>query len=503
MRRIVGTPNGETVVDKPINKQDVEELMQTVRELYCADEIPWVIGYSGGKDSSATLQLVWIALENLPVEKLQKPVHIIYTDTQVESPIVERWAANSLRKMEEMANRRHLPFRAHRLTPKPDQTYWVNLIGRGYPFPRKKYRWCTDRLKIQPVNDFIKERISQYGEIILVLGTRKAESARRARTMEKYEAQQVRDLLSPNPNLVNELVYSPLAEWSNDDVWLFLMQYKNPWGYSNNDLLTLYKGATADNECPLMVEKGLPSCGKSRFGCWMCTMVSEDKSMQAMIANDDEKRWLTPLLEFRNEIGDESEDLSRRSFRKMNGSLQGTDEKIFHGPYNREVRNEWLRKLLTLQEHVRAICPPEYRDLELITESELRQIRRIWVIEKHEFEDSVPRIYKEVTGNEFKDDEWVAPNGLTSSDWDLLEGVVERAQPDEQLAFELVYTLLDIEARAISSNKRAGIFDQLESAISKNFYSNEDDALAYFQKKRLRSSASPIELERPDEYEEQ
>ena len=307
-----------------ITKEIIEGLMETVRNLYLADDIPWVIGYSGGKDSTATLQLVWLAIKDLPAAQRKKTIHIINTDTMVESPVVAKWAQDSLLRMKHAADSEDLPFVPHRLTPEYDNTFWVNLIGRGYPFPRKKFRWCTDRLKIQPVNKFVKEQIAEHGEIIMVLGTRKAESSARARSMDYYEKKRVRELLSPNPTLINELVFSPLAEWTNDDVWIFLMQYKNPWGYSNQELLTLYRGATADNECPLMVEKDLPSCGKSRFGCWVCTMVEKDKSMEAMIANDDEKAWMAPLLEFRNEFGDEESDRDRRSFRKMGGFLQGS-----------------------------------------------------------------------------------------------------------------------------------------------------------------------------------
>lgn len=307
-----------------ITKEIVDGLMETVRNLYLADDIPWVIGYSGGKDSTATLQLVWLSLLALPKEKRKKKVHIINTDTMVESPVIEKWVTKSLAIMEESAKRDELPFVPHRLTPDLNNTFWVNFIGRGYPFPRKKLRWCTDRLKIQPVNNFVKSAIAEYGEIIMVLGTRKAESQRRARTMAYYEKKRVRELLSPNPTMANELVFSPLEEWNDNDVWIFLMQYKNPWGYSNQELLTLYRGATADNECPMMVEKNLPSCGKSRFGCWVCTMVEKDKSMEAMIANDDEKAWMTPLLEFRNRFGDEEHDRERRSFKKMQGYLQGS-----------------------------------------------------------------------------------------------------------------------------------------------------------------------------------
>ena len=233
-----------------INREDVNKLMQTVRNLYQVDDIPWVIGYSGGKDSTATLQLVWLAIQGLPAEDRKKTIHIINTDTLVESPVVAQWAIQSLKKMEDAATEQGLPFVPHRLTPEYDNTFWVNLLGRGYPFPRKKFRWCTDRLKIQPVNKFVKDKIAEHGEIIMVLGTRKAESANRAKTMANYEKKRVRELLSPNPTMVNELVFAPLAEWTDDDVWIFLMQYKNPWGYSNQELLTLYKGATADNECP-------------------------------------------------------------------------------------------------------------------------------------------------------------------------------------------------------------------------------------------------------------
>ena len=487
---------------EPITKAEIEALMETVRDLYLADEIPWIIGYSGGKDSSATLQLVWIALSELPRKKLQKPVHIIHTDTLVESPVVERWASYSLEIMNDAARRESLPFIAHRLTPKPDQTFWVNLLGRGYPFPRKRYRWCTDRLKIQPVNNFIKEKISQYGEIILVIGTRKAESARRARTMERYEARRVRELLSPNPSLMNELVFSPIAEWSNDDVWLFLMQYKNPWGYSNTDLLTLYKGATADNECPLMVEKNMPSCGKSRFGCWMCTMVSEDKSMQAMIANDDEKQWLAPLLDFRNMIGNEDGDFERRTFRKMDGSVRGDDRRIHHGPYVKEIREEWLLKLLELQRYIREICPEEYSNIELITHDELQQIRRIWVRDKHEWDDSLPRIYKEATGNEFEDPNWVEASPFGVEEWELLQQICEEQYPEEELAFELVYTLLDIEAKSEGLNQRSGIFAKLESAVKKNFYANEDDAKNYYFNRKKRAGELSGASDIADEFED-
>lgn len=483
-----------------ITKDDVLRLQETVRNLYLADDIPWVIGYSGGKDSTAALQLVWLSLQELEPNELTKMVYVIHTDTMLESPIVERWARESLAKMESSAAEMNLPFEIHRLTPDVDQTFWVNLLGRGYPFPRKQFRWCTDRLKIRPVNNFIQDTISRYGEIVLVLGTRKAESANRARRMAYYEKHRVRELLSPNPTLMNELVFSPLEEWADDDVWLFLMQFPNPWGLSNTELLTLYKGATADNECPMMVEKDLPSCGKSRFGCWMCTMVSEDKSMQAMITNDVEKQWLLPLLEFRNEIGAEDSDFSRRSFRKMNGSLQGDNRRLYHGPYLKETREDWLKKLLELQVKIQDLAPEEYSDTELVTIPELQAIRRIWVNEKNEFDDSLPRIFEDVLGREFPDPAWINRTGMNEDEWSLLKESCMEVDPDEELLLEMVASLLAIEAVSTSSNMRGKIYEKLESQIKRCCYKNEDDATEVYLNRRARAN-SVLGASEKDEYE--
>ena len=463
-----------------ITKDTINGLMNTIQNLYLCDDIPWVIGYSGGKDSTATLQLVWLALAALPREQVNKTVHIINTDTMVESPVISKWVQTSLKRMDEAAVEQGLPFVTHRLTPAMDNTFWVNFLGRGYPFPRKKLRWCTDRLKIQPVNTFVRDQIAEHGEIIMVIGTRKAESARRAKTMAYYEKKRVRELLSPNQAMVNELVFSPLEDWNDNDVWVFLMQYQNPWGYSNKELLTLYKGATADNECPMMVEKGLPSCGKSRFGCWVCTMVEKDKSMEAMISNDDEKAWMSVLLEFRNKFGDEEHDRERRSFRKMAGFLQGSYKQLHHGPYKKEIREEWLKDLLEIQKDINENGPEEFQNLELITIPELRIIRRIWVKEKHEFEDTLPRIYEEVFEKEFDDPEWIAPEAFKRDEWEILKSVVNELYPDEELAFEMAYSLIDIENHSNSLNQRKGVTDSLEACIKKTFYKNEEDATEYY-----------------------
>ena len=78
-----------------INKATITGLIETVQNLYLSDDIPWMIGYSGGKDSTAALQLVWMSIEGLPIEKRRKPIHVMNTDTLVESPVVSKWVEKS------------------------------------------------------------------------------------------------------------------------------------------------------------------------------------------------------------------------------------------------------------------------------------------------------------------------------------------------------------------------------------------------------------------------
>lgn len=479
-------------------KHAVNSLMEDVAALYLSDDIPWVIGYSGGKDSTATLQLVWLALKQVEPEQRGKPVYVISTDTLVENPIVALWVSKSLQKIGIEAKRQGLPFTSHRLTPTLENTFWVNLIGRGYPAPRPKFRWCTERLKITPSTQFISSVVQEYGEAILVLGTRKAESAVRARVMKRIEERRVRNHLSPNSSLPNSLVYTPLEDWTNDDVWLFLMQVGNPWGYNNKDLLTMYQGASADGECPLVVDTSTPSCGDSRFGCWVCTLVDKDKSMQAMIQNDEEKEWMLPLLELRNELDPPKTldaDRHLRDFRRMNGAVQLFYDRPIPGPYKQKVREHWLREVLKVQQHIRDNGPKEVKDIILITLDELQEIRRIWVVEKHELEDSLPGIFEESTGEPYPgghlDDNLV----IGAAEMELLRDLCA----DNELHFQLTRELLSIEKQHKSMLRRAGLFDALEKAFQRNFYDDEQDAInrARLQRDALASLKEQV-FERTD-----
>lgn len=453
--------------------ETVRRLTATTRELYKSDSVPWVIGYSGGKDSTATLQLIWLAIKDLAPDDRQKPIHVISTDTLVENPIVSAWVGHSLEQMNQVARSSGLPFVAHQLTPEIQDTFWVNLIGKGYPAPRHKFRWCTERLKIKPSNRFIRNVVQENGEAILVLGTRKAESQARARTMARLETKRTKAMLSPNASLPNSLVFTPIEDWSNDDVWLFLMQVENPWGYKNKDLLTMYQGASADGECPLVVDSSTPSCGDSRFGCWVCTLVEKDRSMQAMIQNDQEKEWMLPLLELRNDL-DIPDDRHLRDFRRMTGSVQLFHDRPIPGPYTKDAREKWLSRVLEAQQWIREHGPDEIRSIELISRLELDEIRRIWTVEKHEIEDTLPQIYEAVCGEPYsstvKHSREVPFGRQDLADLHELCG-------DDHLHYELTRNLVSIQWKYRTFARRTGIFDQIDRAIRRGFYDSEEDAL--------------------------
>ena len=462
------------------NADGLENRRERIRQVYRADGCAWVVGYSGGKDSTACLQLIWEALRDLPIHERHKPVHVISTDTLVEQPLVAAWVNESLRKMQDAAEKQELPIRAHRLIPELKDRYWVNLLGKGYAFPRNGFRWCTDRLKIKPSNHFIQTVASRYGEAIVVLGTRKAESGARAANMEKYEKQRVREWLSPNGSLPNSWVFTPIEDWEQDDVWIYLMQNENPWGHSNKSLLTLYRGATDGGECPLVIESATPSCGSSRFGCFVCTLVSKDKSMAAMINNDPQNEWLIPLLELRDEIartgmGGKAHDYAVRDFRRSDGSIKlfrNTGRPI-PGPYTRARRHELLRRVLETQAALRELAPADMRDLEVVRMDELQEIRRIWVQEKYEWNDALPRIYEEVCHEPFP------AQPLTTGDpeeWELLQSIVG----DNEMEFELAYSLLGMTTQDSPFATRHGNrIDEIERIIRRCYYQDEDDAAAW------------------------
>ena len=332
---------------------------------------PWVIAYSGGKDSTLLLQVAWEVLAGQPESARQRDVYVIGNDTLVESPLVISHLRASMDRIAKSAKEAGLPLRTRVTRPHVDQTFWVNVIGRGYIPPTRNFRWCTDRMKIRPTSLLLEGLVKRHGRAVLLVGTRKSESEQRRRNMAK------RHVSSTKTNAHDSIqgcdMFAPLAELDDEDVWKVLMQRRAPWGGTHRHLITLYKNA-GGGECPLVLSKeDAPSCGTTspRFGCWTCTVVAKDRSMRGLIASGHEDAaMLEQLFDFREWLVEMREDDSNRQRVRRNGNTRNrADGSRVLGPFKLQVRKIILRKLKQLEVQT---------GWSLISESELEIIEDIW-----------------------------------------------------------------------------------------------------------------------------
>ena len=457
--------------------RSIASLIAEVQEVYLMDQRPWVVGFSGGKDSTVVTQLVYHAIATLPKDKRTKPVFVISSDTLVETPMVTDLISSTLKRIGEASEKIGLPITGNLVYPKTNDTFWVNLIGKGYPAPTTQFRWCTERMKIDPVSDFIKSKVSEFGEVVIVLGSRSQESATRAQVMKKHQIKG--SVLSRHSDLLNAYIYPPIASWSHDDVWDCLLAAPQPWDGTNETLFQLYKGSNA-GECPLVIDTNTPSCGNSRFGCWTCTVVSKERAIEGLISSGE--TWLEPLREFRNLLHETTIPENKKKYRNikrrtglvsyMRGRVDKdgqSDLKQIPGPYWMSWRQEFLRRLFTIQKNL----DEQGKDVTLITTEELHKIRKEWIHDPNEpdWEDSLPAIY-----SEFFDDEinWIANDAgsFSANDISLLRGLENKYD----LPAELIIKLIEVETSMDGLSRRRGLSKKLTSILSQDWA--VDEALA-------------------------
>lgn len=332
---------------------------------------PWIVAYSGGKDSTLLLQLVWEVLLSLPKPERQRKVYVVGNDTLVESPLVINHLKKSMEAIKKASNKGDLPVKTQITEPYIDQTFWVNVIGRGYIPPTRNFRWCTDRMKIIPTNRLLESLVNKHKRAVLLVGTRKSESQNRRRNMEKHGVKA--DKMNPHGSIRGCRIFAPLADLDDEDVWKILMQRKPPWGGTHRNLITLYRNA-GGGECPLILTKeDAPSCGTTspRFGCWTCTVVQKDRSIRGMIdSGHEDQEKLEALADFRDWLLELREDDGNRMPVRRDGTTKYRDDgSRVRGPFRLEVRHRILRELRELEGAIGEI---------LILKSEIEVIEDIW-----------------------------------------------------------------------------------------------------------------------------
>lgn len=352
--------------------EEYKNIKDEMRLVYLHDQRPWMIGYSGGKDSTLLCQLAFEMLLSLPEEKRWKPIYIVTSDTLVENPIVKKYMHRMSSAINAASQEKHLNIQAHMIYPDIRHTFWSLVIGLGYPTPEPPgFRWCTERLKINPSNAFIYNTIKKDGEIVILLGVRKAESAARSRSISSREIEG--KILVPHEQIPKAYVYSPLANVKNENVWEYLLKGdgRSAWDTDNNYLYSLYQGENLGEEDSALgqIDKdNMRVTGNSRFGCWICTMVKEDKSLKNFI--DHGATELIPLRDFRNWLVELRANPEARDYRRRNGSVYVMANGEFgRGPFTMDARKEILRRLLRLE------CETSF---ELISIEELKTIDKMW-----------------------------------------------------------------------------------------------------------------------------
>lgn len=486
---------------EPFAGRPLAEYVAEVQRIYCADKRPWVIGYSGGKDSSAVLTLVYLALLGLPPELRHKDVFVVSSDTLVETPVVVDLIIRTMDQIEKGAKRDALPITSHPVVPKTRETFWVNLLGKGYPAPTRSFRWCTERMKINPVSDFIKDKVSQFEEVIVVLGSRSSESASRAQVIAKHKIDGTR--LARHTTLANAFIYTPIDTWDVEDVWKLLRgafkyapddveEWENPWGGNNRPLWTLYMDSSGQGECPLVIDDSTPSCGNSRFGCWTCTVVTKDRAMESLIQNGED--WMLPLLKFRNQLAlttDPAQKDTYRNYKRRTGKVSyqyakegeelSAERKHVPGPYWLRYRQEWLKELLEMEHDLNL----RGHTITLITKPELHAIRQEWLTDPNEpdWNDSLPAIYREVYGEDL---DWLIDDQsrFNASDAELLAQLSQGYDVEP----EMVMKLIELEISLEGLSRRQGVFAKIGTILKQDWGSLEaiEQKQAQLQKRNER-----------------
>lgn len=335
----------------------LEDTRASLKQNYLADDRPWVVAYSGGKDSTLVLQLVYEMLQSLGIQA-SKPVHVVSSDTTVEAPNVEDYLVGNIEAIHNHAKASNLPLHVHLVRPELGEGFWANLIGKGYPPPTRTFRWCTTKMKIKPARRVIESITNQSGSVVLLLGTRVSESSSRGQRMNARETNSRG--LNPHHEIPNALVFTPIADWTTDDVWEYLFAHNPPpWGMSHDFMLNLYRQANG-GECPIVLDLNTPSCGGSRFGCWTCTVVKQDKSMQGFL--DSGESWMQPLSKLRDNLKQWREQPELRMKIRRSGA-------IGPGPFSPEARKMILAELLATEHAIQR---------QLITDEELEYIQNQW-----------------------------------------------------------------------------------------------------------------------------
>jgi DNA sulfur modification protein DndC len=428
--------------------EKITVVKERLKKEYMADTRPWVVTFSGGKDSTTVLQLVVEMTLELRQKNLDtKRIYVVSSDTGVEMPIIEDYTTIKLEKINSFIQKEKLNMEVNLLKPKVSDSFWSLLLGKGYPSPNQNFRWCTDRLKIRPATSFLKSLTLKNRSILMLLGVRSDESRARAASIEKRDNNHRG--FSKHNEIPNAFVFSPIKDWTNADVWTYLSKYPAPWG-EHNDMMVLYDKGSSEADCNIALNPEAASCGKTRFGCWVCTVVSQDKSMANMLRNDEDI-WMKPLHEFRNKLERYRYDHTKRQSRRRNGQKSV-------GPFLLSVRKELLEELLNIEHELVSLGKIGLK--KLISDEEIKQIQEEWLHDGDFFESAIT-----MTRNSGRHIQYESVKSFNEEEREFIEKECNSDTLPLKIPIKLIEDLMQIEHNYRHQLRRSKIFTEMENLV--------------------------------------
>jgi DNA sulfur modification protein DndC len=320
----------------------------------------WCVAYSGGKDSSATVTLVANLIESGQIPSPES-LTVLYADTRMELPPLLISALSVLGELRRRGIETKIVY------PPIDHRFFVYMFGRGVPPPSNVFRWCTPKLKVNPMLSAVQERFESIGEkFLMITGVRLGESAVRDQRIilscsrDGAECGQGWFQESAPQHVCDTL--SPLVHWRVCHVWDWLMFYAPAEGFPTTAIAESYGGDEAQE-------------ANARTGCVGCNLVEEDRALD-LVLRLPRWRYLEPLKQLRplyRELKESKHRLRKIDELKKDGSLAAKQGRL--GPLTLEARQYGLDRVLAIQGAINDVGIAQgYPPLFLIDAEEKRRI---------------------------------------------------------------------------------------------------------------------------------
>ena len=227
-----------------------DEAIAFIKRTVVKQDIPVVVGFSGGKDSLATYLVVEKAMESSPP--------IFFMDTGIELP-------ETIEYIKKFAKSRDVPI----IGQEAGDRFWESVDVFGPP--ARDFRWCCKVLKLGPAATSIADEMG--GETLSFMGQRKLESFQRS----------IEPRITENPWVPGQTSANPIQTWNALEVWLYIFREK-------------------------VVFNPLYNQGYHRIGCYLCpsSPLAELESLRETHPEYHE-RWMSMMREWAEKYGFPSE----------------------------------------------------------------------------------------------------------------------------------------------------------------------------------------------------